>query len=287
MNHGYPPPVSQLLTLGETFPQANERDLPWASPYGDLGITREHVSLLVTILRDQQFYTDTDTDTDTDTAPEMYAPIHAWRMLAHLKATEAVPALLALLARIDDEDDDWVSEELPKVFSAIGPDTLAPLERYLADRNNGIYARSCACRSIGTIAEQHPTYRTRCVDLLTKQLGNFRSDNPFVNASLVYNLVDLRAVESIDTIRAAFADNCVELSIQGDIEDVEIGLGLRTQRATPRKLDPSFERMQRALFGAIHRAKLPMQARPKIGRNDPCPCGSGKKYKKCCMVAES
>jgi len=24
---------------------------------------------------------------------------------------------------------------------------------------------------------------------------------------------------------------------------------------------------------------------PKIGRNDPCPCGSGKKYKKCCGVA--
>ncbi len=23
-------------------------------------------------------------------------------------------------------------------------------------------------------------------------------------------------------------------------------------------------------------------AGPKIGRNDPCPCGSGKKYKKCC-----
>jgi SEC-C motif-containing protein len=23
-------------------------------------------------------------------------------------------------------------------------------------------------------------------------------------------------------------------------------------------------------------------AEPKVGRNDPCPCGSGKKYKKCC-----
>jgi preprotein translocase subunit SecA len=22
--------------------------------------------------------------------------------------------------------------------------------------------------------------------------------------------------------------------------------------------------------------------KPKVGRNDPCPCGSGKKYKKCC-----
>jgi uncharacterized protein YecA (UPF0149 family) len=24
---------------------------------------------------------------------------------------------------------------------------------------------------------------------------------------------------------------------------------------------------------------------PKVGRNDPCPCGSGKKYKKCHGVA--
>ena len=27
------------------------------------------------------------------------------------------------------------------------------------------------------------------------------------------------------------------------------------------------------------------RAEPKIGRNEPCPCGSGKKYKKCCMNA--
>jgi uncharacterized protein len=26
-------------------------------------------------------------------------------------------------------------------------------------------------------------------------------------------------------------------------------------------------------------------ALPKVGRNDPCPCGSGKKYKKCCLSA--
>lgn len=24
----------------------------------------------------------------------------------------------------------------------------------------------------------------------------------------------------------------------------------------------------------------------KVGRNDPCPCGSGKKYKKCCGASE-
>jgi preprotein translocase subunit SecA len=27
--------------------------------------------------------------------------------------------------------------------------------------------------------------------------------------------------------------------------------------------------------------RTPVQAGPKIGRNDPCPCGSGKKYKNC------
>ena len=26
----------------------------------------------------------------------------------------------------------------------------------------------------------------------------------------------------------------------------------------------------------------PAPGQPKIGRNDPCPCGSGKKFKKCC-----
>ena len=28
--------------------------------------------------------------------------------------------------------------------------------------------------------------------------------------------------------------------------------------------------------------KGPARAEPRVGRNDPCPCGSGKKYKKCC-----
>ncbi len=33
--------------------------------------------------------------------------------------------------------------------------------------------------------------------------------------------------------------------------------------------------------GHSHGEPQPAQA-VKVGRNDPCPCGSGKKYKKCC-----
>ncbi|HNV85944.1 MAG TPA: SEC-C metal-binding domain-containing protein [Candidatus Omnitrophota bacterium] len=28
----------------------------------------------------------------------------------------------------------------------------------------------------------------------------------------------------------------------------------------------------------------PYRAEHQAGRNDPCPCGSGKKYKKCCLL---
>jgi len=30
-------------------------------------------------------------------------------------------------------------------------------------------------------------------------------------------------------------------------------------------------------------AREPARPQPKVGRNDPCPCGSGKKFKKCCV----
>jgi preprotein translocase subunit SecA len=30
----------------------------------------------------------------------------------------------------------------------------------------------------------------------------------------------------------------------------------------------------------------PVQSGPRVGRNDPCPCGSGKKYKKCHMLID-
>ena len=35
--------------------------------------------------------------------------------------------------------------------------------------------------------------------------------------------------------------------------------------------------------------RQPRRVKPseKIGRNDPCPCGSGKKYKNCCMLKDN
>lgn len=47
----------------------------------------------------------------------------------------------------------------------------------------------------------------------------------------------------------------------------------------PDMSDRDFEKM----FRAMERVLDPPIKKKKIGRNDPCPCGSGKKYKFCCM----
>jgi uncharacterized protein len=42
-----------------------------------------------------------------------------------------------------------------------------------------------------------------------------------------------------------------------------------------------FEPHRRSSAGASRPIPLRREGR-KIGRNDPCPCGSGRKYKRCC-----
>lgn len=58
-----------------------------------------------------------------------------------------------------------------------------------------------------------------------------------------------------------------------------------------RHIDPAMKfmaaelRNQRApanVMAWMRARRLPQQARTQVGRNDPCPCGSGRKYKHCC-----
>ena len=52
----------------------------------------------------------------------------------------------------------------------------------------------------------------------------------------------------------------------------------RTSQASPRRNGG-----QDVVGEAIEKATMPIKREvPKVGRNEPCPCGSGKKYKNCC-----
>jgi len=55
------------------------------------------------------------------------------------------------------------------------------------------------------------------------------------------------------------------------------------ERAEFAKLDGEWHFMDGKIFGTDPFRR----EQPKVGRNDVCPCGSGKKYKKCCQGAEA
>ena len=48
------------------------------------------------------------------------------------------------------------------------------------------------------------------------------------------------------------------------------------------QLPPRRTAAERAQAAAAKNADQSQPVSKHIGRNDPCPCGSGKKYKKCC-----
>jgi preprotein translocase subunit SecA len=69
-------------------------------------------------------------------------------------------------------------------------------------------------------------------------------------------------------------------SIQEDVVRYIFRVNLVHQEEQPRQRNIVENRY------AEEGAKQPVRKEAKVGRNDPCPCGSGKKYKKCCGVAQ-
>ena len=65
-------------------------------------------------------------------------------------------------------------------------------------------------------------------------------------------------------------------------EIIAIGLEFIIEKPVTAPLDFLPEQMDRV----IHASGTLRRAVAKVGRNDPCPCGSGRKYKKCCFAGD-
>lgn len=270
MSNAYPAPVDRLLTCGASRNLSNN----WPD-YLELGLTSAHIPALI------RMATDDDLHWADQDSQAVWAPMHAWRALGQLRAEAAVEPLVGLLQEL--EDDDWCREEMPTVLGMIGPAAIPSLEQYLADASHGLYPRSTAAHALERIGTLHHEARRQCVAVLTRQLERFPANGPELNGFLIGYLVDLHATESLPTIKRAFEQDCVDCTIGGDFQDIQVELGLLPHRLTP----PTYPTLYEKYFGALEDPETSTsQVRrqvPKIGRNDPCPCGSGKKYKKCCL----
>lgn len=269
-----PASVRQLLTIGDAgcYTHAEWPDYP-----ASFGLEEQHVGALIRMACDGELHS------GNPDSGAVWAPVHAWRALGQLRAEGSVQPLLALLKM--REDDDAVDLEIPVVFGMIGPAAIPHIAGFVSDRANPSRAVAIALSGLREIAARNPGCRDECIDILVGTLEPHSNMDAAINGFAVSALIDLHAVESIDAIRDAFRRNDVDISIAGDVEDVEIELGLREKRATPAPryaiLPADWEPSQRSdrLMPDMHGPSGPK----KIGRNEQCPCGSGKKYKKCCL----
>lgn len=229
--------AARVLTYGDTrrspFRIEDEYD------YLADGFDASHIPDLIRVLEDDELG-----DADSD-SPELWAQTHAWRILGMLRAEAAIEPLLQLLRYVDERDDDWVQDEVPKILAYIGEAALEPAARFLADSSNGQWARVGACATIEAISNAYPTSRDRCVELLSGQLEHFAIQSDVLNASLIDTLTELGAVEAAPLMERAFAADLVDLTLRGDWEDIQISLGLLDERITPKR-----NYLAEALFGS-------------------------------------
>ena len=61
---------------------------------------------------------------------------------------------------------------------------------------------------------------------------------------------------------------------------IKVQLAREEEEALPKKKVVSYGASPKQAAVPVEHKKI------KVGRNDPCPCGSGKKYKKCCLPKE-
>ena len=231
----YQPPVSQLLTFGDA------RNIPFETNYIEqFEFTETHIPDLIRMATDEELnWADSE-------SLEVWSPIHAWRSLGQLQAAAAVKPLLSLIDEL--KDSDWYTDELPTVLAQIGPVALPDVIAYLANPRYNSHQRAMISESIALIGKQYPEYRDECVEILTRRLADYENNPNELNGWLVWNLMDLKAVESASVIEAGFAADAINPFIAGDWYEVQVELGLKTREELPEREN----RVHKNLLEAMH-----------------------------------
>ncbi|WP_326910275.1 preprotein translocase subunit SecA [Sedimentibacter sp. MB31-C6] len=97
--------------------------------------------------------------------------------------------------------------------------------------------------------------------------------------------IGLRALGNQDPVRAYQVegyDMFEEMTASIQEETIKMLMRVRPQEKIQRKEVAKITGMSGGDLGGTGKPKPVVKKEKKVGRNDPCPCGSGKKYKKCC-----
>jgi hypothetical protein len=256
-----------------------------------------------------------DNDEDDDAEYKLWwMELHTLFLLGALPGEAAGHALLDALRRADGEEDhtllDWIAGDFAALFANKPCAIIDAARTAVADRNLSWYLR-CNLLDIGLAAAlaESPQALDAELDHIAASAADPDDDPDFRwlagNALMDFprarhrDLLLQMAAEQLAKSRFGRVFDASDVSMS-DSDGPDLPSWLR--RDAPWRFyddDQIAARQQRWRdeearadqflddVNARHAAHQTVQRlAPKIGRNDPCPCGSGKKYKKCCIALD-
>ncbi|MFD1739490.1 YecA family protein [Bacillus salitolerans] len=187
-----------------------------------------------------------------------------------LKLESYIPTLASLLVR----DEDILLEEVATALIGFQSDAVVKeVQPYLLKEESVIFAASVienikSVFAIETLKKAYPVVDEEDQELIFEALAHQLSIDAlpeiedYMAKKYHYNIVD--------TDQVAYA----YYSILG-FEHPDLQAWKKS--ALEKEMIFKEESKKNSLL-----FQSPIKIEPKVGRNDPCPCGSGKKYKKCC-----
>lgn len=243
--------------------------------------------------------------------PRWWSVVHAAYLLAAMQPPGAIEVLLRAIHKADECDMDWITNDARYLLGSFGPRAVPALKTAAQEGSKETYPRILIHEALGWIAQNHAETVDEVAGVLRAAVSEASAD-PDLRAFAACELLDLALPQDRELILSA-VDGWIFR--EEDVHDVYDGKSPRRRRAGYdwlrfydgdqiaqrqerwREEDRRHERWkaERESPGVredgIHRIMsdehdeiipTPYRAGPKIGRNDPCPCKSGKKYKKCC-----
>lgn len=285
----------------------------------ELSETRELQPLLALESADAHRETLTDTlltvlergiaDPEGISAREATLFSYALYLLAKWRETKAYPLVLSWLSLPGegafDIAGDVVTQDGARILAAVSDGNLEPLKQLVLNREANEAGRGVAIEALGLLGVWAEVPK-RGVDeylLWLVQEGLERSGG-FLWGAVTSACVDTEVIDAIPHLRRAYEEKLIDpdyINIE-ELDEMERGPRgkwiEREQKLRPPITDIAATTRWWATFGdseverkatdsLLERMEaedviLPPIAPTKVGRNSPCPCGSGKKFKKCC-----
>ncbi len=223
---------------------------------------------------------------------EYSAHIYAMFLLAQFRVKSAYPLLVKFFSHPGRLSlrltGDIVTDDLQAMLASVscGDDSL--IKQLIENPEVNEWVRAAALRSLLVFVSVGEQTRESVVAYM-RGLFRFKlkREPSYVWEMLVLCAMELYPEELYEEIQRSYEDGLIEdeflslAEVEAALEDGEEEmLDLLTSNPEYRLITDTIAEME--WWPCFHFEPHGPPTKQKVGRNQPCPCGSGKKYKKCC-----